>query len=56
MINWISNWAQGIIVAVIIGTIIEMVLPEGNCKKYVKVLIFKNNSSIIYYTEMRNDS
>lgn len=39
MINWISNWAQGIIVAVIIGTIIEMVLPEGNCKKYVKVVI-----------------
>ena len=31
--EWISNWAGGIIVAVIIGTVIEMVLPEGNCKK-----------------------
>lgn len=37
--NWISNWIQGIIIAVIIGIIIEMLLPEGNCKKYVKVVI-----------------
>lgn len=37
--NWISVWIQGIIIAVIIGTIIEMLLPDGNCKKYVKVVI-----------------
>ena len=37
--NWISSWIQGIIIAVIIGTIIEMLLPAGNCKKYVKVVI-----------------
>lgn len=37
--NWISTWVQGIIIAVIIGTIIEMLLPEGNCKKYIKVVI-----------------
>ena len=37
--NWISAWIQGIIIAVIIGTIIEMLLPDGNCKKYVKVVI-----------------
>lgn len=37
--EWISNWIQGIIIAVIIGTIIEMILPEGSCKKYVKVVI-----------------
>ena len=36
---WVSNWIQGIVVAVIIGTIIEMILPEGNCKKYIKVVI-----------------
>lgn len=36
---WVSNWIQGIIVAVIISTIIEMILPEGNCKKYIKVVI-----------------
>ena len=39
MINWISSWAQGIIMAVIIGAIIEMILPEGNSKKYVKIVI-----------------
>jgi len=37
--NWISDWIQGIIIAVVIGTIIEMILPNGNCKKYVKVVI-----------------
>jgi len=39
MIEWISSWAQGIIIAVIIGTIIEMILPEGNNKKYIKTII-----------------
>ena len=39
MIDWISNWAGAIIVAVMIGTIIEMILPEGNSKKYIKVVI-----------------
>lgn len=37
--NWISGWIQEIIIAVIIGTIIEMLLPDGNCKKYVKLVI-----------------
>ena len=39
MISWISSWAQGIIMADIIGAIIEMILPEGNSKKYVKIVI-----------------
>ena len=39
MISWISSWAQGIIMAVMIGAIIEMILPEGNSKKYVKIVI-----------------
>ena len=39
MISWISSWAQGIIMSVIIGAIIEMILPEGNSKKYVKIVI-----------------
>lgn len=39
IINWLSGWASAIIVAVIIGTIIEMILPEGNSKKYIKVVI-----------------
>ena len=32
MVAFISNWAQGIIVAVIIASIIEMILPEGSSK------------------------
>lgn len=39
MVEWISKWAGGIIVAVLIGTIIEMILPEGSSKKYIKVVI-----------------
>ena len=39
MIEWISNWAGGIVVAVIIGTVIEMILPSENSKKYIKVVI-----------------
>ncbi len=39
MVEWISDWAESIIVAVIIATIIEMLLPEGNSKKYIKVVI-----------------
>ena len=39
MIDWLKCWAQGIIIAVIIGTIIEMIVPEGNNKKYVKMVI-----------------
>lgn len=39
MIEFLSSWAQGIIVAVIIATLIEMFLPNGSSKKYVKVVI-----------------
>lgn len=39
MIDFISSWTQGIIVAVIVATIMEMIIPEGNSKKYIKVVI-----------------
>lgn len=39
MISWISSWAQGIIISVIIASIIEMIIPEGSSKKYIKVVI-----------------
>ena len=39
MIEFLSSWAQGVIVAVIIATLIEMILPNGSSKKYVKVVI-----------------
>ena len=39
MISFINSWAQNIIIALVISTIIEMILPEGNNKKYVKVIL-----------------
>ena len=39
MINFLSSWAEQIIIAVIIATIIEMILPENKSKKYIKMII-----------------
>lgn len=39
MISFINSWTSGIVVAVIIGSIIEMILPENNNKKYIKTVI-----------------
>ena len=39
MINQISNWVGDIVVAVIIATIIEMIVPDGHNKRYVKTII-----------------
>ena len=39
MVSFINSWAQGIILAIIIATIIEIILPEGNNKKYIKTII-----------------
>jgi stage III sporulation protein AF len=38
MISKINAWAQSIIIAVMISIIIEMLLPNGSNKKYVKVI------------------
>ncbi len=39
MIGNISSWAQGIIIAIIVGSIIKMILPENKNKKYINVVI-----------------
>lgn len=39
MINWINSWLRGIVIAVIISTIIEMIIPNGNIKKYIKTVM-----------------
>ena len=39
MIETISNWAGELVVAMIISTLIEMLLPDNKTKKYVKTLI-----------------
>ena len=39
MIKFLSNWIEGIVIAVIIASIFEMLLPKGNIKKYVKIVL-----------------
>ena len=39
MVNLINSWMKGIIYSVIITIIIEMLLPEGKNKKYIKTVI-----------------
>lgn len=39
MIVFLKSWCEGIIVAVILSILIESILPEGNHKKYVKVVV-----------------
>lgn len=39
MIKWVNLWLRGIVIAVIISTIIEMIIPNGNIKKYIKTII-----------------
>lgn len=37
--EFLNSWLQGIVISVIVATIIEMILPAGNTKKYVKVVL-----------------
>jgi len=39
MINFLSSWAEQIVLAVIIATIIELILPNSKNKKYVQMVI-----------------
>lgn len=39
MIGAFSSWAKGIVIAVVISTIIELILPNGSSKKYVRSVI-----------------
>lgn len=39
MIGKINLWAQGIIIAIIIGTVIQMIIPDNKNKKYIKIVI-----------------
>lgn len=39
MLEWFRSWATGIVIAVVIATIIEMILPNSTSKKYIKIII-----------------
>ena len=35
----ISVWARSIVISVILAIMIEMILPENNSKKYIKIIV-----------------
>lgn len=37
--KWLNSWASTVVASVIIATLIEMILPEGKNKKYIKTVI-----------------
>lgn len=37
--EWFSSWSKGIVIAVIISTLVEMIIPDNNSKKYIKIII-----------------
>lgn len=39
MINFLSSWAEQIVLAVVIATIIELILPNNKNKKYIQMVI-----------------
>lgn len=39
MINFMSSWAEQIVLAVIVSTIIEMILPKSKNRKYIQMVI-----------------
>lgn len=39
MINFISSWAEQIVLAVVVATIIELILPTNKNKKYIQMVI-----------------
>lgn len=39
MIDFISSWAEQIVIAVIVATIIELILPKNKNKKYIQMII-----------------
>ena len=67
MISWLSKWAQGIIVAVIIATLIELILPNGkkgrmkiacivNCMEYVNGNLGNLKLTPQIYKQLKNDT
>ena len=39
MINFISSWAEQIVLALVVSTIIELILPRNKNKKYIQMVI-----------------
>ena len=39
MVSFLSSWAEQIVIAIVIASIIEMILPDNKNKKYIKMVI-----------------
>lgn len=57
--SWINSWTNSLVTSVIIVTILELILPEGKNKKYIKMvmglyLLFAIISPVI--TKLTNNS
>lgn len=39
MIGFLRSWCEGITISIFVTIIIEMLVPTGNIKKYVRVII-----------------
>lgn len=39
MINFFNTWAEQLIIAIVVSSIIEMILPDNKNKKYIKMVI-----------------
>ena len=39
MIDFFKNWIEQIAIAIVIVSIIELILPSGNLKKYIKIVL-----------------
>lgn len=39
MIKFLRTWCEGIMICIFVALIIEMLVPNGNIKKYVRVII-----------------
>ena len=39
MINFLNTWVEQIVISVIVVSIFELILPKGNLKKYIKVVL-----------------
>ena len=39
MIEFFSKWIEGIAITVVIASIFEMIIPNGNTKKYIKMVL-----------------
>lgn len=36
--EWIKSWSEGIVISIIIATLVEMLIPDNNSKKYIKII------------------